>query len=88
MYLADLVERAARRRDKHRKMAARLASLDIRVDLTFAELKLRSLKLTDKEICDYLSWEGLTVKVCDLTAELTEAAVARERATLEAAQER
>ena len=61
LYLADLVERAARRRDKHREIAARLATLD---------MKLRSLKLTDQEICDYLSWEGLVVKVCDLTAEL------------------
>ena len=90
LYLADLVERAARRRDKHREMAARLATLDLREDLSFAELKLRSLKLTDDEIVSHLSWEGLAVKVCDLTAELTEAqlAAATERATLEAAQGR
>ena len=63
LYLADLVERAARRRDKHREMAARL--------LATLDMKLRSLKLTDQEIfCDYLSWDGLVVKVCDLTAEL------------------
>ena len=90
LYLADLVERAARRRDKHREIAARLSSLDMRENLTFAELKLRSLKLTDDEIASYLSWEGLAVKVCDLTEELTEAhlAAATERATLEAAQGR
>ena len=71
-------------------MAARLASLDMRENLSFAELKLRSLKLTDEEIASHLSWEGLAVKVCDLTAELTEAqlAAATERATLEAAQGR
>ena len=46
--------------------------------------------MTDEEIVSHLSWEGLAVKVCDLTAELTEAqlAAATERATLEAAQGR
>ena len=47
------------RRDKHLAMAARLASLDLREDLTYPELKLRSLKLTNPEICDFLSWKGL-----------------------------
>ena len=51
---AALLSYTAGRRDKHRAMAARLASLELREDLTYPELKLRSLKLTDREICDFL----------------------------------
>ena len=59
--LKELMDRAARRRDHCRSLAARLANLHIRDSryLTSAEERIRENKLTKRELEPFLCWENL-----------------------------
>ena len=75
-YLTELVDRAARRRDHCRSLAARLANLQVRdyQHLTSAEKRIRDNKLTNQELTQFLCWEDLAVLACDNHERLTAAA--------------
>ena len=73
--LKELVDRAARRRDHCRSLAARLANLQVRDScyLTSAERRIRENKLTNRELEPFLCWEDLAVLACENQERITAA---------------
>ena len=78
-FLNDLVDRAARRRDHCRSLAARLANLHVRDyhHLTAAEKRIRDNKLTHQELTQFLCWEDLAILACDNRERLSAAETER-----------
>ena len=73
--LNELIDRAARRRDHSRSLAARLANLQVRDTryLTSAEQRIRENKLTKQELEPFLCWEDLAHLACENQERITAA---------------